>query len=402
MRSLLNSTWILVLILAGCATGLEHLEREVMISSGRVYRLEGEGGSAVLVTPSLNGRILTSRVGNTESIGFVSIDDIARGNVSTRFNNYGGQDRLWIGPEAGTHGFFFKPGNQINRELWRVPSHLNTGEMMVESATDSTLNMNRNIALLNYSGLVFKLRVEREVGLIPSAKLSEELGVTLPTGMSYVGSYSRNTVTNIGDASWSRETGLPCIWILGQYNAGPRTTVLAPFKPATEEGEEGSPINDDYFGKISAETPGRIHVLENAVVFRADARHEGKLGISPTRSRGLAASFDPDKNLLIIVKFDLHPEDELFASFTWEYPNPRPYQGDQLQIYNADSETHAFYEMESTSPCRELAPGQKLRHRHASFAFQGDRDALRELAVKVLGVKFEAFKMAKAKPQTPK
>ena len=79
-----------VLVALGCSTTFRYLEQEVMISSGRVYRLEGERGSAVLVAPSLNGRILTSKVGEVESLGFVSLSDIEQGDSRAPFNNFGG------------------------------------------------------------------------------------------------------------------------------------------------------------------------------------------------------------------------------------------------------------------------------------------------------------------------
>lgn len=374
-----------VLVALGCSTTFRYLEQEVMISSGRVYRLEGERGSAVLVAPSLNGRILTSKVGEVESLGFVSLSDIEQGDSRAPFNNFGGQDRFWIGPEAGMYGLFFKPGDDFDRQSWRAPPHLNRGAMNVESASASHLSMRRDMRFINYAGSRFEVRIEREVRMIPSSDLREELGVEIPADLNFVGSYSMNTMVNIGETAWNRDNGALCIWILGQYRAGPNVLAIAPFRDLPED-QDGPVFNDDYFGRVSDESPDRIARVDQAVVFRADARREGKFGLPPERCKGLAGSFDPDKNLLVVVKFDQHDEGEHYASFSWKYPNPEPYRGDLLQVYNANSETHAFYELESVSPCRELEPGQKISHRHANFAFQGDREALAELARKVLGV----------------
>jgi hypothetical protein len=103
----------------------------------------------------------------------------------------------------------------------------------------------------------------------------------------------------------------------------------------------------------------------------------------------------------VIVKFDVHALEKDYASFSWKYPNPEPYRGDVLQVYNADSETHPFYELESVSPCRALEPGQKISHRHANFAFHGDREALAVVARQVLGVDLDAVVRAMPRAELP-
>jgi hypothetical protein len=47
------------------------------------------------------GRIFTMQVGSVESTGLVNLDAIRAGETSTQFNNFGGLDRFWLGPEAG-------------------------------------------------------------------------------------------------------------------------------------------------------------------------------------------------------------------------------------------------------------------------------------------------------------
>jgi hypothetical protein len=45
-----------------------------------------------------------------------------------------------------------------------------------------------------------------------------------------------------------------------------------------------------------------------------------------------------------------------------------------------------FYELESNSPVRPLAPGDSLRHRHETHHFQGDLAKLNSIARRLLGV----------------
>lgn len=382
-----------LICLAGCQQSFRSIKRKVMIHSGDVHVLESDSGGRVLVVPGLMGRVLTSSVGGVELAGFVSLADIEQGGRDIAFNNFGGQDRFWIGPEAGQFGIYFKPGDEVTRETWRVPPELNRGVMPVISTfdEDKKVVLGCDMVVTNYLGVQFRVRVRREIGLVPAVRLNEEIGVPLPEGVSYVGSYSLNTLTNAGDETWEQHKGLLCIWILGQFNTGPRVAVIAPMRAATEgTGSSARGYSDDYFGTVP---PERLVVQSDAVVFRADGSGEGKFGIGPERTAGVAGAYDPDRDLLIIVKFDVRPEEPLYASFHWGKKLADPFVGDVFQAYNTGGvvpgEVNAqwpFYELESVSPCRELAPGEAITHRHATFAFTGVRKKLDIVAREVLGL----------------
>jgi hypothetical protein len=146
--------------------------------------------------------------------------------------------------------------------------------------------------------------------------------------------------------------------------------------------------------------PDRLKVLGNAVLFRADARKEGKFGIPQSRTTGRAGSFDFQKNLLVVVTFDVPPEPALYGNSAWVKEQPDPYTGDLFQTYNNDASPgtagarYPFYELESVSPSRELKQGESVRHRQATYCFQGDYGQLRSLAREVLGVDLDEVKKA--------
>ena len=236
------------------------------------------------------------------------------------------------------------------------------------------------------------VHVDREVGVLKAQNLPSELGISLPADVQYVGAYSVNTITNSGKEAWNPENGLVGIWILGQFNPSDSTVILAPFKPGSDA-ELGPPFNDNYFGKVSVDTPDRLKVLGNALFFRADARRVGKFGISQARTTGLAGSIDFQKNLLTIVKFDVPPTPERYANSSWVKNQPEPFKGDVLQSYNNGVEGKTgplaevpFYEIESTSPVRPLKPGDTVRHRHMTHHFQGDIEKIAPIAKQLLGV----------------
>jgi hypothetical protein len=55
-----------------------------------------------------------------------------------------------------------------------------------------------------------------------------------------------------------------------------------------------------------------------------------------------------------------------------------------------------FYELESSSPGRELKPGESITHTQTTFHFQGEEASLDRLATEALGASLkeisEAFK----------
>lgn len=389
-KAILLGVFLSISGLGGCKSTFERMVDVVGRDDAIVFT--GEGGSKVLVSPRLQGRIMTTKVGSVESVGFVSVKTIEEGENHPNFNNFGGQDRLWLGPEAGQFGIYFEPGVELTRENWTVPADFDKGPFQVEKRNDGMALLTRDISVKNYSGTSFQVKAAREVGIILSGQMSKDLGVELPEGVSYAGSYSDNKITNTGDTKWDKEKGLVNIWILGQLEPGPKTVIIAPFKPG-----QGQPYRDEpYFGKIPED---RLKLLENALLLRADANKEGKVGIPQNRTTGIAGSFDFIQNLLVVVKFDVPKEAALYANSSWEKKQAEPYSGDLFQTYNSNrsgtpDQRYAFYELESVSPSVELGPGESVRQRHETHCFQGDYVSLRGLAWKILAVDLDRVKEA--------
>src|SRR5262245_3359541 len=64
----------------------------------------GEGtGARVAVVPAWQGRVATSTVGGPDapSYGWINRELAASGQLLPHMNAFGGEDRLWLGPEGG-------------------------------------------------------------------------------------------------------------------------------------------------------------------------------------------------------------------------------------------------------------------------------------------------------------
>ena len=100
-------------------------------------------------------------------------------------------------------------------------------------------------------------------------------------------------------------------------------------------------------------------------------------------------SYDSEKGVLTIVTYDLDPNGD-YVNSLWELQK-EPYKGDAANSYNdgpvADgTQMGPFYELESSSPARQLKKGEILGHRSRTFHFEGLESQLEPIAKRFLGV----------------
>ena len=85
----------------------------------------GEGtGARVAVVPAWQGRVATSTIGGpgAPSYGWINRELAASGKLLPHMNAFGGEDRLWLGPEGGQYSIFFKQGDPFDLEHWQTPA----------------------------------------------------------------------------------------------------------------------------------------------------------------------------------------------------------------------------------------------------------------------------------------
>jgi hypothetical protein len=198
-----------------------------------------------------------------------------------------------------------------------------------------------------------------------------------------------NTITNKGKVAWKRETGLPSIWILAMFAPSSDARVIVPFE--TGASAKGTPVvNDAYFGKVASDRLS-VHEDRGFLVFTADGKERGKIGLSPARAKPMLGSYSAQSRLLTVVQYGKPKASAPYVNSMWE-KQKAPYSGDVVNSYNDGSPAPGkpplggFYEIETSSPAAELAPGQSLVHTHRTFHLVGEAAALEPLAKKMLGV----------------
>lgn len=354
---------------------------------GSVVELtDASGQQKVLVSPALQGRVMTSTLAGNggQSFGWVNYDFIAAGKSQAHINPYGGEDRFWLGPQGSQFSVYHKKGQPLTLDYWQTPAPLDSELFAVKTQADSqSVAMEKSFSVENYAGTRFDLKVTREIRLLSPAEMQPLFAINPADSVTYVAFQSRNVLTNTGKEAWSKDKGLLSIWILSMLTATPQTTVVVPLKAGA-----GKAVNAGYFQAMNAD---RFVEKPAAAFYKADANYFSKIGVAPARAKDVFGSYDAQHQVLTLVKFSFNARDKDYVKSLFEVLKD-PYAGDVINAYN-DGEPQPgagklgnFYELESSSPAKALRPGEQLSHTHTIVHLQGKEEVLNAIAQKQLGV----------------
>ncbi len=344
----------------------------------------------IVIIKDFQARVMTSTAmgesGN--SYGWINYPLIQSGKLQPHFNPLGGEDRFWLGPEGGQFSLFFKKDVPFDFEHWQTPALIDTEPFDLVSVTTTEARFKKSASLTNYQGYQFNFDIDRQIRLLDNVAIQLEFGV-VTDNLNVVAFESKNAITNTGKKSWNKRTGLLSIWILGMYNPTDQTTIMIPY----EKSGDTKKVTANYFGTIPSD---RIAQSDSLLLLRGDGRYRGKVGIAPAIAKNIAGSYDAGRHILTLVKFDVDRHAS-YVNSKWEIQK-EPYQGDVVNSYNdgprADGgQLGPFYELESSSPAKELKPGEMLEHRHITLHLEGDETRLNEIAKKILGVSLKEVSM---------
>jgi hypothetical protein len=369
---------------------------EFLTRHGAVKVLRSPSGGRVAISGKYQARVMTSAVtAEGASLGFVNRAFIEAGKTGTAFDNYGGEDRFWLGPEGSRFALYFAPGKALEFANWQTPSAFQEGEWTaLDGATDLSVTFVKRLSLTNYAKTPLELEVRRKLSVLTSEQARAALGLSIPDELAWVGFESDNTLINQGQSALREATGLPSVWILGMFMPATDTRVIVPFEKAAS----GEIVNDRYFGKVS---PERLHVdpAKGLALFKCDGQLRSKIGLGQARAKDVLGSYSAQSGLLTIVRFTRPHGTKRYVNNAWELAAP-PYEGDVSNAYNdgpiepGQPSLGGFYELESSSPAAALAPKASLQHVHQTYHFSGSRPALEAIALKVLGVSLNDVEQA--------
>lgn len=354
--------------------------------------------SKVAISAALQGRIMTSSAfgENGRSYGWINRELFKSKDTLEHINVFGGEERFWLGPEGGQYSIFFKKGAEFTLDDWYTPKLIDLEPFDVESVSSNKVVFTKEASLKNYGGFQFDMGIQREVSILSKQEIQNELGIdSLAGDIKTVAYKTTNTLTNIGQSDWEKETGLLSIWMLGMYNHSPNTTILVPYIQG-DEAELGAVVNDAYFGKVPSD---RLVVTDKVIYFKGDGEYRSKIGLSPMRAKNIAGSYDSKKGVLTILKYNKPNNVKDYVNSMWEIQD-KPFEGDVINAYNdgapapGEKPLGPFYELESSSPAMALKSGESGTHIQLTCHIEGDVASLNPIITKLFGVTAEEIENA--------
>ena len=156
------------------------------------------GGSRVAIAPAYQGRVMTSTAAGPESPGFGWINpeviatgikpESERADLAKHIHVFGGEERLWFGPEGGPFALFFPPKVEQTFANWKTPAAMDTEALRSRrhaSPTSATLHA-KSFQLPNRAGTRFFAWRSSEPSPSPPPPSSRKPRRPLPEGVSAV------------------------------------------------------------------------------------------------------------------------------------------------------------------------------------------------------------------------
>ena len=357
---------------------------------------DSSGGSKVAVCGGLQGRVMTSTSEGNDgmSYGWINKKAFTSGDTSDHINVYGGEDRIWLGPEGGQFSIYFSKGKEFNLDNWYVPRVIDLEPYEMASSSRAQAVFVKQAELTNYAGTVFNIALQRTIKIIEKNEALKRLELDAAEGVSMVAFESINELKNNGKDTWQKETGLLSIWILGMFNPSPGAIVIIPYQGSNSRLREI--VNDNYFGQVPED---RLKLIGKTVFFKADGQYRSKIGLLPENAPQLLGSYDSDNGVLTVVKYSKPANQKDYVNSLWEIQK-EPYRGDAINAYNDGPPSPGakplgpFYELETSSPAAALQPEASITHIHATFHFKGMQSQLDPIIKKLFSISIEEAKQA--------
>jgi len=326
------------------------------------------------------------------SFGWINYKALESDSIEPHINAYGGEDRMWLGPEGGQYSIFFKPGSNMVFDNWQTPAALDTEPWDLISSSNKDVSMQKSMKLQNYSGTNFDVLLKRSVSLLNTEDLKVNLNIQPDSSVKWVAFKTNNTLINNGKKAWTKESGTLSIWILSMLNPIENGSAIIPYKSGDNK-TLGPIATTNYFGEIPAD---RIKSKDGILYFKVDGKHRSKLGLAYKRATTFAGSYDITNKTLTILQLSLPEKEKEYINQLWEVQK-EPYKGDAINSYNDGplengGQIGPFYELESSSPAAFLAPSESISHVQRMYHFVGTEQQLDAISMKVLGVSIEQVK----------
>ena len=355
---------------------------------------DNRGEACVLVVPGYQGRVMTSTAdgSNGKSFGWINYKHIESGKLSPQFNPFGGEERLWLGPEGGPYSIYFKEKDVQEFSNWVVPPELDTEPFEIVNQSLTEISFRKEFILTNASGTEMNIGIDRKIRLLELDEAEKALGMKIDNSLSFVAYQTDNVLINKGTSDWTEKSGALSLWMLSMFNPSEKGVVFIPFK----KGDESVKIvNDDYFGKVPSD---RLIVGDGIIFFKTDGKFRSKIGLPPERALSMCGSYDPVNSILTLLWYSLPRNPSKYVNSKWGEQDD-PFLGDAVNSYNDGpvqdgSIMGPFYEIESSSPAAFLKAGERITHTQRIYHLTGNEAVLSKITEQLFNLSVSDIKEA--------
>src|SRR3569833_990617 len=140
-----------------------------------------DGKGEIIISPKYQAKVFTSTADGAsgKSFGWINYKTFDQEKLDEHMNAYGGEDRLWLGPEGGKFSHFFKPGTNMDLANWHTPAAVDNEAWKLVSNTDKKASLSKTATLLNYAGTTLNLQIFRVFVLLVAVVVFFLLGFVL-------------------------------------------------------------------------------------------------------------------------------------------------------------------------------------------------------------------------------
>src|ERR1700755_1430782 len=136
-----------------------------------------DGKGEIIISPKYQAKVFTSTADGAsgKSFGWINYKTFEQEKLDEHMNAYGGEDRLWLGPEGGKFSLFFKPGAKMEFANWKTPAAFDPEAGDVTTHSERSVGLRKDMQLVNYAGTRLSLSVDRQIALLDRTAIDSAL-----------------------------------------------------------------------------------------------------------------------------------------------------------------------------------------------------------------------------------
>ncbi|SDX18544.1 hypothetical protein SAMN05444411_103302 [Lutibacter oricola] len=377
---------VFLLLLISCNSSKRNYKSDVDLLKSHTEIIEltvNNKNSRLVITPQFQGKVITSSFNGIKgsSNGWFNTKALLENNIG----GIGGEDRVWVGPLGGQYSFYYQQIKPFSEDNWAVPASLSNEPYSVVSSSKEKVQMEKEMSLTNFIGTKFNFKINRTIKLLKKSLIDKNLNIELSNKLKYIAYESSHKLTNLDTITWVKNKGLVSIWSAGMFKGTDQSIVIIPLHKTAKFTDVYK-----YMGDLDQH---RFQIKNNTVLFKVDGKYRSKIGIPNFIAPEIYGCYSKENKRLTIIQYK-KTADSLFFNSNAAIQK-EPYKGEVIPIYNngamdySKTDIASFYELESTSPFKELKPNEILSHFHRVYHFSGTEKELNKIAIQLLGIRLE-------------